>query len=801
LKILKTITFKQKGKSIFHSLSLFLFFLSFYTSFAQVQNDGVVYIGNQGSFFVESGSFNFGTTTGSTTTTRRSDVLDPLDTNYGKLIFASGTSTTGVSDAHFLDGYGSYLGTSPFLFPTGQTGVYAPVRVTPSSNSGVDAAYYRSSAVSIAATLDPSVSAISSVEYWDITGSNTSQISLTWRSSSNILSLVSNLNSLTIVGYDGIKWVEIPSSYDTTSILGGSSTTTAGSISTTALVNLSLFKAFSLGSKGSSCPPLVASSGNTKTWDGSWSPSAPTIADPVIISTPYSAGSFACNSLVLNANATLSDGQSIEIVNGVTGTGRIIMSSEASVVQRASGVSAPNIELTKRTRNVMRRFDYVYWGTPIAGNFFSQLAGAQASTATLANAFDYKYKYVSGAGGGWQALFAIETGKGYIMRIKSQAPFTTATATDYINMKFSGVANNGDITVPVTNNPSALNGGTSHVLLANPYPSAIDADKFLTDNTNIDGVVYIWTAASANAGTSQTYTQADYIAYTRAGAVIPTNIPTTFNGKIASGQGFKVKSLTNSGNVTFTNCMRLTADNDQFYRTNNYVQTNQPRDRYKLNMTGSNGVYSQILVAYLPEATLGYDRMYDAGRNSVSTAQLYSIFEGDGRRLAINARPTFTDTDVVPLGISKSDTTNESFTIGIAEKEGIFNSNAVTVYLHDLVQNTYYNLSNGDYTFSTSASTLNNRFEVVYQNGLLSNPDFNNVVVSAYINNQNFMVNANQIITSVEIFDITGRKILSEVVNGKNQFTTPFLFPQAVYIAKIKLDNGTVATVKLMNEK
>ncbi len=764
------------------------------TSIAQFQNNEPLYIGDNGYVYIGSDNYYFGAGNGQTITSR-------TNATYGKLIFASAASTIGASDTHYLDGYASVLITTPFIFPIGQSGVYAPARVIPSSITPIDGAYYRSSASTIGNTLDPTVSAISTIEYWNILGANSAVLSLTWRATSLLANIVPSTSELIIVAYDGTKWVEIPSTVDATSILGGSSSLTSGSITSTGTVNLSTYTYFSLGAKGDSCPPLITSSGIVKTWNGSWSPSSPTLADPVVISAPYSGGSFACNSLVLNADATLTDGQNVEIVNGVTGTGKFIMSSEASVVQRASGVPAPNIELTKKTRSVMRRYDYIYWGTPISGNFFSQIAGAKANTATLANAFDLKYKYVTGPGGGWQTLTATETGKGFITRIKSQAPFTNATNTDFINMKFTGVANNGDVIVPITNNQSAPNGGTSHPLLANPYPSAIDADKFLTDNTDIDGVLYLWTSATVNNGSGQLYAQADYIAYTKAGYVAPSNIPSTFTGKIASGQGFRVKALNPTGNVTFTNCMRLNDNNNQFFRVSQASALNEPRDRFKLNMTGNNAVFSQILIAYLPQASLNYDRLYDAGRNSVSTAQLYSVFEGDGRKLAINARPSFFLTDVVPLGVSKSDATNENFTISITEKEGIFNSGTVSVFLHDIQQGTYFDLSTGDYTFSTNTTSLQGRFEIVYQNGALANVEFDNAAVNANIKNQVLTIKATVAMTNVQIFDITGKKIYDSRIENATEFTAPFNNPQAVYIAKVKLDNGKTANIKLINEK
>jgi hypothetical protein len=215
-------------------------------------------------------------------------------------------------------------------------------------------------------------------------------------------------------------------------------------------------------------------------------------------------------------------------------------------------------------------------------------------------------------------------------------------------------------------------------------------------------------------------------------------------------------------------------------------------------MTGDNGVFSQIVVSYLPEGTLGYDRMYDAGRNSVSTAQLYSILENDGRKLAINARPNFINTDVVPIGVSKTGTTLENFTLSIQEKEGVFAA-ATPVYLHDLILNTYTDLTRTDYTFSSDSAAANNRFEIVYQNGALNNPNYQGPKAIAFIENGMLSVVASIGISSIQIYDIAGRKVTSIKGAGLTTSTTLFTFSEGIYIAKIKLENGAIATQKLIN--
>lgn len=754
---------------------------------AQMYNNGAFFIGANATAYLDSGNFSFGTS--AATSTQKTGAV-------GVLSIGSAATIESGTTSKFVDGWVNTKGTGTFTFPVGvasPTNYYAPIQATPVSGSpGVSTAYFRADA-SLIGDLDETLTSVSVNEYWKITGSNAT-VSLTWNNASAVPVTLNQLANITIAGFNisNNKWEAISSMVTVTSVLGGVSSVTSGSVTSSTTITLANYCAFSIGLKSLICPQLIYPAGIAITYNGSFSAS-PSLADVVTINSSGPTGSFSCNSLVLNADITLTDSQFIEVVNGITGTGKIIMSSQASLVQRATGVSSPAIELTKASR-LMKQFDYIYWGVPVAGNVFSQLAFAKASTATIDNAFDLKYKYVSGIGGGWQTLMSTESGKGFITRVKAQAPFATG-GNDFINFKFSGIANNGDIIVPITNNPTNLNGGTSHNLLANPYPSALDADKFLQGNTDIDGVIYIWKQQSPSVGSVTPYNQADYIAYTRAGSTSPSSIPDTFSGKIASGQGFLVKALGLDKTVTFTNCMRLTADNDIFFKQ----AATATMDRYKVNMVGDNGVFSQIVVSYLPQCTLGYDRMYDAGRNSVSTAQLYSIMENDGRKLAINARPSFADTDVVPLGVSKTGTISENFTLSIQEKEGVF-ATTTSVYVHDLVLNTYTDLGISDYTFSSDATLLNTRFELVYQNGTLNNPDFENSKATAFIKNSLLTVNATLEMKSIAVYDILGRNVLTISTNGLKTMTNLFPFTEGIYIAKITMQNGVIATTKLINK-
>lgn len=245
--------------------------------------------------------------------------------------------------------------------------------------------------------------------------------------------------------------------------------------------------------------------------------------------------------------------------------------------------------------------------------------------------------------------------------------------------------------------------------------------------------------------------------------------------------------------------MRVVGNNSQFFRTSNASSSNQIVDRYKINIQDETGIANQILVAYLPETTLGYDTMYDAELYSVNSLQVYSVLDNSDKKLAINARPSFTESDQVQLGIKKPDSQLSNYTIQLVDKEGVFASNAVTVYLYDSVTNTYHNFNNGNYNFSISDIENSNRFKIVYQPSLLSSEDFTTTSMLAFINNDNLRVESKANIEDINVFDISGRLIISyKIDTPSTSISIPFNHASGVYILKTKLSNGHLLTQKLI---
>jgi hypothetical protein len=185
--------------------------------------------------------------------------------------WVAGSSWTNASDVAFVDGYAKKYGSGSFIFPIGDNGKYRPAAISGMVNStdATMAAYYLanpSSAITsnisggnhgvlpsggpfAISSKGSDLSNVSSVEYWDIDGVNPVKITLTYDNNSNASLLTSNnINTLSIVGWNGSQWVKIPSTVDATSITGGTSSITSGSITTNAAIIPNTYSVYTLAS-------------------------------------------------------------------------------------------------------------------------------------------------------------------------------------------------------------------------------------------------------------------------------------------------------------------------------------------------------------------------------------------------------------------------------------------------------------------------------------------------------------------------------------------------------------------------
>ena len=505
------------------------------------------------------------------------------------------------------------------------------------------------------------------------------------------------------------------------------------------------------------------------------------------------------STVTINSNKTLYVTGNVKVDNGSS----LIVEDDANLVQINDNAVNTGIIKVKRETTPLVLYDYTYWSAPVSGATLSTLS------ANLGSSIFYRFDAASNNWAGQSDTQIMQVGQGYISRAPSNMNFN---ANPKLLVTFSGLQNSGVINTPVVKNAS-----NNFNLIGNPYPSALDAKKFIIANqTKIGGTIYFWTHKTAKAynnpnGGSGTYNYSadDYAKYNLTGGVstgIPsegTNHSDSPIGKIASGQAFFVEALVSgTANVNYNNAMRLGGadSNTQFFRTAAPAEelteeaTQEPtgnasEGRVWLNMTNTQGAYSEILLGYVNGATNSYDNLYDGrtmdGGNFIG---LYSILDQDNLAIQGKAVP-FADSDVVPLGFTT--TIAESFTIAINDFDGFFNSQ--NVYLVDKLLNVTTNLKQASYDFSTEIGVFNNRFELRFADPNLGIevPVLDKNDIGIIRSGNQIQVNSNkESIATVMVYDLLGKVIYQKAAINSTTFSTNDLnVHNQVVIVKVQTDN------------
>ncbi len=479
----------------------------------------------------------------------------------------------------------------------------------------------------------------------------------------------------------------------------------------------------------------------TTTWNGtSWNNGVPTLtSDAVIVGNYTSSGILVANTLTVNNNAVvvINAGNTVTLNGALTVvSGSFTLNSNASLIQlQANAVNTGNI-IVKRVSSPLKRLDYTLWSSPVANQ------NVQAfSPATISNRFNI-YNSVTNA---FEPLANPElnvfnSAVGYLIRVPNTHPDTIPTSW---TGTFTGVPNNGTFTIPVTTN--------TYNAVGNPYPSAIDADQFITAN-GITEALYFWRKTNNGVNGS-------YATYTLAGGVgcdlndLSNPLRYTPNGTIQVGQGFVTKATTSS--FTFTNAMRVADTRNQFLRVN------ENRSRIWLNLTNTSGLYHQMMVAYMPNATAGVDLAMDGKFFNDNTTALNSYLNGEEYAIHAKGLP-FVQTDVVPLTFKVQSA--GSYTITLASFDGLFIPADQRVLLKDNLTNAVQDLKAGSYTFEASAGVYPTRFEIRYANALATTQNvFNGNDVVVTLQDQKLLIETGTVpMDTVLVYDISGKLLLTK---------------------------------------
>lgn len=538
-------------------------------------------------------------------------------------------------------------------------------------------------------------------------------------------------------------------------------------------------------------------------WNGNeWTNGVPDITDIAIIEGNYNS---AANGELTAATLTINNGD-VVIASGhdftVKGVVTIAEAATFTIENNANLLQVDDVQNTgiasiEKKSNPLHHLDYTLWSSPVTGSQSLKEFSPQTLDKrfyiynTAAGEFE-NYQSASGAFGGTPSQVAFTTAKGYLIRMPHGLP---SAGTTVFEGTFTGTPNNGTVTIPLGT------GGGRFNMVGNPYPSPISIYAFIDQNqANLEnGTLYFWRKTNnPNATSYATVNKLAYIANAAAGGNHGNG---AFNGNgaqwvINPGQGFFVKASANAGGLVFTNNMRRAINNGQFFRMDN--NETDTVSRLWINIESDSGDFSQTAIGYTPEGTLGLDFGFDGLLLSGNSTAVYTIAQET--KLAIQARPQFTEEDVVQLGYKALNTGN--YTLSLSNFDGLF-AQGQAVYLKDTMLNVTHNLTSAAYSFTTDEGTFEDRFEILYANNILNieNRTATTDGIIVYRQYNSIIIDAGHAtIKEVSVHDISGRSIyVKGGINATSATISDLKVNNQVLLLHITTEDNTVVTKKVIN--
>lgn len=327
----------------------------------------------------------------------------------------------------------------------------------------------------------------------------------------------------------------------------------------------------------------------------------------------------------------------------------------------------------------------------------------------------------------------IGIGLGFSMKGNGADPGPTVFNGSTQNYVFVGKPNNGTI----LNNVAAGNS----ILLGNPYPSAIDADKFINDNIGIldDGSLSFWEHYPAN----NTHVVRNYVGgyakYNLVGGQAAVTPPPTLDGYgivdgytgtreptqyIPVAQGFFVSASTSGGDIVFNNSQRVfsreAGGESIFFRASEGGSkatqkrtTSDSNDiqRVRLTFKTPEGAIRPLLLGFTPNnaASDGIDYGYDAYNNDGFPSDL--SFAIEGKKFVIQGVGAFDINKKYPLDMLLKIAGN--IEIALSELEN-FDTDP-DIFIYDALLDTYTKINDVSFQTTMKPGQYKDRFYIAFQ--------------------------------------------------------------------------------------
>lgn len=398
---------------------------------------------------------------------------------------------------------------------------------------------------------------------------------------------------------------------------------------------------------------------------------------------------------------------------------------------------------------------------------------------------------------GWEANYnPLYAGWGYSLVAQN------ATRT----ISFQGVLNSANLQHPVSYTsclPVANPPSEGWNLVGNPFPCALtlhdaSGNGFLDVNSSkLDAgrvAAYFWD--DPNGDRNRDYASYGFLGGSWTGTAATGGSQGSANGTIAVGQGFFIKVAQSVTNVNFTSVQKSGNTSSQFF-----IPRLDPVKKIKLSLSSEDGLYNEIIVGFLKDASSGLD-IYDVVKYKANpNIAFYSLL--DEMELVIQGLPAIKKQTVVPLGFNINDVT----TLKISTVEGDeFDYGGI--YLQDRLLNRIIDLeTTPTYVFTTSTGTINDRFFLFCtkdkkdkndKKGITAIDEENPFRVYASGKTVHVLIPDGQLNGNIMVYNLLGKQVYSENnVSFSNDYTFDLNGDSGYYLVTITTEKGT-QTLKVL---
>jgi hypothetical protein len=524
--------------------------------------------------------------------------------------------------------------------------------------------------------------------------------------------------------------------------------------------------------------------------------------------------------------------------------------TEASIYLRKGAQLLQGNKLTNNNRGsgkisvfqtgTSNAYDYNYWAMPVVINdkniqvndyLYEPLSKTESREAKLISALDgssdplsissrWIYAFSGINYSNWQFAgdhFDLLPGEGFTMKgvngnnlneIEGR-PVNAGSAQIY---DFRGIPNDGQIKLSIRQEQV--------LLIGNPYPSALNLDKFLTENTNTTGIAYFWDSRkdgnshylSDYEGGYGTYSPGTGIyippAFIKQGDGMATGESgSVYNRKmIPIGQGFMVIGK-KDGEVIFQNSHRqFQKEEPGISQFKSHISENPS---FNLNIEIDGSYIQKLALVFSDESSPEEDHAMDAKKMNEDLQDIsWSI---NSEAFVINVRP-YLNKELIPLRLILNKDSELKFSIN-----EMINFNPDRMFIYDAVDDLYFGIKTGYLKIDLPAGEYPDRFFFSFIENVPGEAVQGGSADTEALKPKNILLNSIDIFQNnlqqqlevkmlydsdfreIGLFNLNGKQVFYKNFNSKEKefnYHTGNL-SNAVYIVKVKTSDNRELTKKI----